>query len=109
MSANGPHFGLGKLDEIFTQERDGTGLNFGSRGQQLHDRQRRNAFAGATFADDAKRVPPLDPERNIVHRSYGTFFGVEVGAKVLNINNSLSHDSFARESREWARIEVDAI
>ena len=83
--------GSGKLDQIFSQESDGPGLNLGRGGQQPHDRQRRDRLARAGFAHDAQRLPFVDGERDPFNGFDRLLFRMKVGAKVVDANNRLRH------------------
>ncbi len=52
------------------------------RRKQPHDRERRDAFAGAAFADDAERAAMLEAECQVVDGADDAFIGVEVRAEV---------------------------
>ncbi len=76
------HLPLGQPHEVVAEERDAARFDAGGRRQQPHDRERRDALAGAAFADDAERAARLEAERQIVDGVDDAFFGVEVGAEV---------------------------
>ena len=76
------HLPLGQPHEVAAEERDAARFDAGGRGQQPHDRERRDALAGAALADDAERAALLEAEREIVDGLDDAFFGVEVGAEV---------------------------
>ena len=78
------HLPFGQADEIAAEERDSARFDAGGRREQPHDRERRDAFAGAAFADDAERAAVLELEREIIDGFDDAFFGVEVGAEVFD-------------------------
>ena len=55
--------------------------------KQPHDRERRDALARAALADDAQRAALLEAERHIIDRLHDAFFGVEVGAEVVDFED----------------------
>ena len=55
------------------------------RGGEVVDLDARPGRDRPAAADDAKRPPPLDAKRNIIHRLHNTFLGVEVRAQVFNV------------------------
>ena len=63
------------------------------RRQQPHDRERRDALAGAALADDAQRAALLEAEREIIDGFDDAFFGVEVGAEVVDFEDGGRHRS----------------
>ena len=78
------HLPLGQADQIAAEERDFARFDAGGRGEEPHDRERRDAFAGTAFADDAERAALLEFEREIVDGFDDAFFGVEEGAEVVD-------------------------
>ena len=50
--------------------------------EQPHDRERRDALAGAALADDAERAAGFEAEGEVVDGADDAFFGVEVGAEI---------------------------
>ena len=85
------HLPLGQADQVAAEERDPARFDAGGRRQQPHDRERRDALARAALADDAERAALLDAKRDIVDRLHDAFFGVEVGAEIVDFDDGWRH------------------
>ena len=81
----------GKLHQVSAEERDAARFDAGVRREQPHDRERRDALAGAAFADDAERAALLEAESEVVDGADDAFFGVEVGAEVGDFEDGSCH------------------
>ena len=58
-------------------------------GEQPHDRERSDRFAGAALADDAERVADGNAEGDAVDRPDDAVFGVKVGAEVVDFDSRI--------------------
>ena len=83
-AADAAHLGGGEPDEVLSEQRDIAADDLGGGGQQAHDREGGDALAGAALADDAQGASLFDREGDAVHGADHAFFGVEVGAEVVD-------------------------
>ncbi|BDE05869.1 hypothetical protein WPS_11450 [Vulcanimicrobium alpinum] len=82
------HLGFALRQQVLAFEEDAAALDPPVRGDQTHDRERGDRFAGARFADDPERGARFDGEREPVHGSDGAVFGLERRLEVVDLEQS---------------------
>src|SRR5437867_8816165 len=86
------HLGRGQLEEALAPVVD-RALDDAAGGlrDQAHDRERRDALAGAGFADDAERLALVDVEIDPINGADDALVGVKVRLQPLDLEQSFGH------------------
>src|SRR4029453_11924783 len=99
-TADVPELVRRELQEILAAEQDLARDLGPRRADEAHDREERDALAGARFAHDAERLAGGDGERDAVDGLDDAVLGREMDLEVLDLQQRLRH-TVPRGSKNW--------